>query len=292
MNESYQGEKRTLNMDMDLVQQGNRAWWNSRPMDYNWHNAASEEPGSAAWFARIDRELIEASHLFATDQQPFDRILPLKSLAGKRVLEIGCGMGCPTETMARAGAQVFAVDLTDTAVEMTKRRLELHGLTANIQRGDAEALPFEDNTFDFVWSWGVIHHSSRTGRIVRQIARVLKPEGECRVMVYNREGAAARMNLLLHHWLKGRFLQRSVEETLFATTDGFTARYYTQEQFEDLFRTFFREVSSEICGQTADVVPLPRQLRKPVLKLLPESYQRAAQSRRGAFLFLRAAKPE
>lgn len=292
MDEAVQGDKRTLNMDMAAVQQGNRAWWNSRPMAYNWQNSHGEEPGSPAWFDRIDRDLIEGSRLFATDERPFDRILPLASLAGKRVLEIGCGMGCHTETMARAGAKVHAIDLTDTAVEMVKRRLQLHGLQADVQRGDAEALPFEDNTFDFVWSWGVIHHSSRTGRIVRQIARVLKPTGECRVMVYNREGAAARMNLLVNHWLKGRFLQRSMEETLFATTDGFSARFYPQEQFEDLFRTFFREVSSEICGQASDVVPLPRQLRAPVLKLLPESYQRAAQSRRGAFLFLRAAKPE
>ena len=55
MNESYQGEKRTLDMDMDLVQQGNRSWWNSRPMDYNRHNAASEEPRTAARIARIER---------------------------------------------------------------------------------------------------------------------------------------------------------------------------------------------------------------------------------------------
>lgn len=110
-------------------------------------------------------------------------------------------------------------------------------------------------------------------------------------MVYNREGAAAKVNLLLHHYLKGGFLRRSSEETLYAATDGFTARYYTQEQFEDLFRTFFEEVSAEICGQTADVVPLPRKLRAPVLNLLPDSYLRAAQSRRGAFIFLTARKP-
>jgi hypothetical protein len=64
-----------------------------------------------------------------------------------------------------------------------------------------------------------------------------------------------------------------------------------REQFEDLFRTFFERVSSELMGQDADVVPLPGRLRKPVLSMLPESYQRRAQARRGSFIFLTATGP-
>jgi 2-polyprenyl-3-methyl-5-hydroxy-6-metoxy-1,4-benzoquinol methylase len=243
------------------------------------------------WFARVDEEFMRASQLFATQDRPLDRILPLDALAGKRVLEIGCGMGFHTETMVRAGAQVTAIDLTDRAVEMTRRRLALRGLEADVRVADAEHMPFPDQSFDFVWSWGVIHHSARTGRIARHIARVLAPDGEARVMVYNRDGMAARMALLVHHVLSGGFLQRSAEETLFAATDGFSARYYTQEQFEDLFRAFFEDVSSIVCGQAADVLPLPRQLRGPLMQLLPEQYQRSAQAKRGGFLFLTARKP-
>jgi hypothetical protein len=110
-------------------------------------------------------------------------------------------------------------------------------------------------------------------------------------MVYNREGAAARMGVLVEHVLKGGFLRQSIEETLFRTTDGFSARHYVRDQFEDLFRAFFDEVSCDICGQDADVLPLPRRIRTPLLKLIPESYQRAAQARRGAFLFLTAKRP-
>jgi len=291
MNRALEGEKRTESMSMTEVQRASADWWNARPMAYDWHGENAAAAGTAEWFDRIDREFLIASRLFATETRPFDRIMPLDALAGKRVLEIGCGMGLHTETMARAGAIVTAIDLTETAVEMTRRRLSLKGLQAEVLQGDAEQLPFADRSFDFVWSWGVIHHSSRTGRVVRQIARVLRPEGECRVMVYNREGAAAKVGILREHFLKGGFLRHSVEETLFRTTDGFSARHYVKEQFEDLFRTFFEEANATICGQDADVLPLPRQLRRPLLQLLPDAYQRAAQAKRGAFLFLIARRP-
>lgn len=291
MDRSLEGAKRTQAMTTDEVQAGNSSWWNERPMDYDWHSEGAAQVGTAEWFDRIDAGFLHGARLFASDSRPLDRIMPLDRVAGKRVLEIGCGMGYHTETMVRAGAHVTAVDLTEYAINMTRRRLKLRGLHAEVFQADAECLPFKDGSFDFVWSWGVIHHSSRTGRIARHIARVLTPEGECRVMVYNREGTSAKLALLRGHYLRAAFLRRSQEETLYAMTDGFSARYYIKDQFEDLFRTFFEDVSSEVCGQDVDVLPLPRRVRAPALRLLPERYQRDAQARRGGFIFLRARKP-
>ncbi|MDP3673054.1 MAG: class I SAM-dependent methyltransferase [Telluria sp.] len=283
-----QDSKRSDAMTPEEVQAGNRKWWTSNPMTYDWHGQLAAQPYSTAWFDAIDRQFLHGSRLFATKSQPFDRIMPLTELSGKRVLEVGCGMGFHTETMIRAGAHVTSVDLTVTAVEATTRRLELKGLAGRVIRADAEQLPFDADQFDFVWSWGVIHHSARTGRIVREIARVLRPGAGCRVMVYNRYGMPARVSLLKDHLLKGRFLNQSYEETLFQSTDGFSARYYVKEQFEDLFRTFFANATCEIMGQEADVLPLPRYLRSPLLSLLSNSYMERAQARRGGFLFLRA----
>jgi hypothetical protein len=137
----------------------------------------------------------------------------------------------------------------------------------------------------------VIHHSSRTGRVVRSIARVCRPGAEVRVMVYNRDSAWAASIFVRDYLMKGLFLRQSFEETLYRSSDGFTARFYIREQFEDLFRTFFQNVSSEIMGQESDVVPLPRRLRSYALKVLPEGYQRAAQAKRGSFIFLTANTP-
>jgi len=290
MNRALASSKRTAVMTMEDVQHGNASWWNAQPMDYDWRDSNGLQRGSLAWFDEVDARFVAVSRLFATDSRPFDRILPLDALAGRRVLEIGCGMGLHTELMVRAGAHVTALDLTPTAVDMTRRRLALKGLHADVVVGDAESPDFRNGSFDFVWSWGVIHHSARTGRVVRQIARLLQREGECRVMVYNREGMTARL-AAVRHVVQGHFLRQSIDETLFQATDGFTARFYVKDQFEDLFRTFFEHVTCDICGQDADVLPVPHQLRAALLRVVPLAYQRRAQARRGGFLLLRATSP-
>jgi 2-polyprenyl-3-methyl-5-hydroxy-6-metoxy-1,4-benzoquinol methylase len=283
--------RRTESLSAEEVQRGNQEWWTSNPMSYDWHGEVAHAPFTAPWFDAIDARFLAAAQLDATNREPFDRLIPFDRLRGKRVLEIGCGMGLHTELMTRHGADVTAIDLTPTAVEATTRRLALRGLTARVQQADAERLPFDDRSFDFVWSWGVIHHSSRTARIVRHIARVLTPDGECRVMVYNREGMAARVAFWRDHVLKGKFLRQSFDETLWRFADGFTARHYVREQFEDLFRAFFDEVSSTVCGQEADALPMPRRLRRIARQLVSDDYLRRAQARRGSFLFLTARQP-
>ena len=284
-------QKRSVDLAVDSIQQGNKRWWTDNTMSYDWHNEIGASRFSLEWFEAVDRGFLKGARLYGSDATPFDRIIPFSQLAGKDVLEIGCGMGLHTELMVRAGARVTAVDLSPTSIQATRKRLELKGLTATVMEADAEQLPFESGSFDFVWSWGVIHHSSRTGRAVRQIARVLRPEGECRIMVYNRASTWAYSILLRDHLLKGRFLRRTFEETLYSSSDGFSARFYVQEQFEDLCRGFFHHVSSEIMGQESDVVPLPRRLRQYALRLLPLSYLKSAQATRGSFIFLTAKRP-
>jgi 2-polyprenyl-3-methyl-5-hydroxy-6-metoxy-1,4-benzoquinol methylase len=289
MDRSY---KRSEELSSVEVQRGNSVWWTRNPMAYDWTEKIKLPRFSPGWYEAIDGAFLYGSRLFATLQQPFDRILPIPELRGARVLEIGCGMGLHTQTMAAAGAEVTAIDLTSTAVEATCRRLALMGLRAHVLRCDAENLPFTAGAFDFVWSWGVIHHSSRTARIVREIARVLNKTGACRVMVYNREGMPARICFIRDYVLKGGFLRQSFEETLYRSSDGFSARFYVREQFEDIFRAFFKDVSSEVYGQESDAIPLPSSLRRWVLAIVPEKYLYKAQAKRGAFIFIRASGPD
>src|SRR5215831_17992700 len=283
--------KRTATQSLYEVQTGNREWWSAHPMAYDWRGELRHQRYSHDWFDAIDARFVHGSRLFATDRRPFDRVLPFEKLASADVLEIGCGMGLHTELMARAGANVTAVDLTETSIEATTTRLALKGLKANVMRVDAEHLALPDQSFDFVWSWGVIHHSARTARIVRQIARVLRPGGECRVMVYNREGMMARIVFVKDYLLNGAFWRQTFDEVLYRQADGFSARFFVREHFEDLFRAFFADVSSEVMGQESDVIPLPRKLRALALRFTPDEYLRKAQSKRGAFIFVRAREP-
>lgn len=280
--------KRSGEMTLKESQQGNAGWWTRNPMSYDWHGDINAERYTASWFDAVDANFIYGARLFAHGARPFGRIIPFEQLDGKRVLEIGCGMGLHTELMLRAGANVASVDITETAVTAASKRLALKGLKAEIYRADAEKLPFESETFDFIWSWGVIHHSARTGRIVREISRVARPAAEVRLMVYNRDGAPAWTTLWARYLLGLGFLCRPFDEQLNMATDGFMARYYTCDQFEDLLRIFFDDVSSQICGQDADAIPLPRMIRKSLLNLFSQEYIEKAQAKRGAFIFATA----
>jgi 2-polyprenyl-3-methyl-5-hydroxy-6-metoxy-1,4-benzoquinol methylase len=281
--------KRAAALDPGAVQRGNRSWWTAHTMSYDWQDKSALAPFSLPWFEDIDRRFLLAARLFSEAGNPFEELMQTGDIAGKRVLEIGCGMGLHSEMLARAGAKLTSVDLSPTSVKATKTRLDLKELSADVREMDAEALDFPSAEFDMVWSWGVIHHSSRTGRIVREIARVLRPGGQARIMVYNLEGMPAYITLV-RRYLLGFWFGRSLDESLWRSTDGFSARFYTRDEFADLLATFFDRVETRIFGQDADVVPLPGFLRRPVLSLIPLSQQRRLARRRGAFLFASAIK--
>jgi SAM-dependent methyltransferase len=109
------------------------------------------------------------------------------AFAGKRVLEIGCGIATDGLEFARHGADYVGVDLTPRAVELARERFAIFEMPGRFEMVNAEQdLPFPDGSFDHVYSFGVIHHSPAPERIVGEIFRVLKPGGTFTVMLYNR----------------------------------------------------------------------------------------------------------
>lgn len=108
-----------------------------------------------------------------------------QSFRGKSVLEIGVGLGADHQQFAEANARLQGCDLTERAVEHTRERLKLFNLSSELRVADAENLPYENDSFDLVYSWGVIHHSPDTQRVVNEIYRVLKPGGEAKIMIYH-----------------------------------------------------------------------------------------------------------
>jgi SAM-dependent methyltransferase len=105
---------------------------------------------------------------------------------GNRVLEIGCGLGTDGAQFALAGADYVGVDLTEAAVALARENFGVRGLQGEFLNADAERLPLASESFDHVYSFGVIHHSPDPSRIVAEIRRVLKPGGTFTVMLYNR----------------------------------------------------------------------------------------------------------
>jgi len=97
---------------------------------------------------------------------------------GLYVLEIGVGLGADHQKFSEADAALWGVDLTERAMAHTRRRLAAFGLHSHLAVGDAEALDFEDETFDCVYAWGVLYHSPNTPKTIGEVWRVLKRGGE------------------------------------------------------------------------------------------------------------------
>jgi len=114
--------------------------------------------------------------------------------AGEDVLEIGVGMGADHLEWAKSGPRHLAgVDLTPRAVAWTSQRLATYGFASELKEGDAERLPFQDNSFGIVYSWGVLHHSPDTSQAFREAHRVLRPGGTLRAMIYHRPSIVGLM---------------------------------------------------------------------------------------------------
>src|SRR3954469_17259206 len=110
-------------MELSSQQAKNWEWWEHNPMTYDWEKTMTVAPGSREWFDEIDRRFLSASYFAeGPDRQPFGRFLKPEFVADKDVLEIGCGMGTHASLLAKAGARLTAIDLTERAIETTRRR--------------------------------------------------------------------------------------------------------------------------------------------------------------------------
>lgn len=152
-------------------------YWDVQPP----HKGCEEFPkGSLEWYRSI------SEHRY--------RVVPymkeyvgFESYAGKKVLEIGCGAGTDLCEFARSRALVTGIDITDSALSLARERLAVEGLAGAVVKYDGRRLPFDGNSFDLVYSWGVLHHSPYMGEIYAEAHRVLVKGGELKLMLYHRK---------------------------------------------------------------------------------------------------------
>lgn len=162
-----------------------RAFWQANPCGTKFADAP---PGTRKFY-----ELVE-EHRY-TKEWHIPEAAGFAGANGLEVLEIGCGLGTDGARFAQSGAAYTGVDLTDAAVDLARRRFELFGLPGTFRTADAERLDFPDNSFDMVYSHGVLHHTPDTRGAVREIHRVLRPGGRAVVMLYHRNSYNYRVNI-------------------------------------------------------------------------------------------------
>jgi SAM-dependent methyltransferase len=254
-------------------QAANRAWWESAPMRYDWHEEIDHEPGSETYFKEIDRRFLDAARRFMPWRSiPFDAVIPFCDLGNMDVLEIGVGQGTHAQLLATHAKSFVGIDLTNAAAQMTARRLALFDIPGRVVQMDAERMGFSDCSFDYVWSWGVIHQTADTQRVLAEIHRVLRPGGACTVMVYYRSWWNYYVSGLLRVVVHGGWRKfGSLHHVSQSATDGAIARYYKPNEWRAAAGDLFDIPSVEIYGLKSDVVLLPHgRLKQFLMDLLPD----------------------
>jgi ubiquinone/menaquinone biosynthesis C-methylase UbiE len=207
-----------------------RGYWEQQPCGTDPIIVGEAPRHSRAWFDRVEDFRYQAEGFIHSLAQ-FTRH------HGKKILEVGVGAGTDHLQWARAGADCHGVDLTEAAIETTRNRLALYGFRSNLRRVDAETLPFDDDTFDVVYSWGVIHHSEKPERIIAEIHRVLKPGGQFLGMMYGRRSLCAFKLWVKHGLLAGR-PWRSFGDVLWHHMESEGTKAYTVKELRQLFAAF------------------------------------------------------
>ena len=212
---------------MEGLKEQVREFWNRQ--------SCGTENAVAPKFTRDYFEQLEAHRYF--DQPFIHSFAQFTRYRGKRVLEVGFGPGTDFIQWLRAGAEVSGIDLTQEGLDHLRNRIAVYGLPdpESIRVADAENLPFENNTFDLGYSFGVLHHSPNTEKAVSELVRVVKPGGEIKIMLYNRRCIYAIGQWVKHALLRGR-PWKSLAWVLWHHMESIGTKSYTRRELVHAFR--------------------------------------------------------
>jgi len=201
-----------------------RNYWDSHPLGLQYVTDASVEVGSPEFYEHIRPWM--NPYKFPWIMERIDRESRL--LAGKHLLEIGCGMGFDSLEFLKRGVRVTATDLTPTAVRLAARHFEVAGVHAeDVRQENGLSLSFADETFDAVWSNGVLHATGDTPRAIREVRRVLKPGGRAIISHFYRKPSWM--------WWMHRFGRENIE---YKEEDPPVNEFYTEPEIEAMFEGF------------------------------------------------------
>lgn len=263
-------------------------YWDARPCNVR----HSPKPvGSSEYFDEVEaRKYRVEPHIPAFADFP--------SWRGKRVLEVGCGIGTDTMNFARAGAAVTAVDLSGESLRIARERAQVFGLSEHIDfvHANAEELTsaLPDGQYDLIYSFGVVHHTPHPERALEQMRQLAAPGGTLRLMVYHRRSWKV-LSIVARGggrvWKTNELVAMHSE----AQTGCPVTYTYTRQQARELVETAgFRVnrvwVDHIFPYRIADYVEY-RYVRQPHFRWMPESLFRALERRAGWHLMVDAECP-
>jgi SAM-dependent methyltransferase len=250
--------------------------------------AAPLTPETAGWYESVRRFRYDVYAPW------LPAVIDAERSAGKDVLEIGVGLGSDHLSFALAGARMHALDLSAEHLRHTQRHLNFHGRQTEARLGDAERNPWPDNSFNLVYSFGVLHHTPGTAVAVQEVLRVLRPGGVAVIGLYHRDSwfywlwtilwrGVLRLGLVL----KGK--RRLLSEIEYRSVDNDAlplVKVYSRSQAKRLFTGFDTVSVSTHCVDAGHFPPPLSWLLKKVSKERLERWLRFG----GWYVIVRATK--
>lgn len=241
-------------------------YWNARTLGLQYVTDPSLEVGSREFFDHIRAWMNPYKFPWIMERIENEAAL----LRGKRLLEVGCGMGYDSLEFLRRGVRVTATDLTPNAVALARRHFELEGVTPDeVRTANALDLPFESGTFDAVWANGVLHATGDTALAIREARRVLKPGGRAIISHFYRRPS---WMYLLHRWGRENIEHREEDPPV--------NQFYTEAEILGMFDGFeivetWREHHRALPVRRSGVkAALYRFIFRPLYNLVPEPIAR------------------
>src|SRR5262245_18557052 len=234
--QSSQAETATLETG-DAFKDEAQKQWDQDPCGSHYVEKAA--PDTLEWFLEAER------YRYGTYAPWMFEVMEFSRHRGEHILEIGAGMGTDHVQFAAHGGVMYDLDLSSGHLNLAQRNLELRGLKSTFRHGDGENIPFPDDTFDLVYSNGVIHHTPNTAGVVHEIRRVLKPGGRCILMVYAENSLHYWRNLFAAIGLAqealdtasmGEIMSRHVERSEHGAKP--LVKVYTAKRLRRMFRDF------------------------------------------------------
>jgi 2-polyprenyl-3-methyl-5-hydroxy-6-metoxy-1,4-benzoquinol methylase len=207
-----------------------REYWDNRPCNIR---HSSQLVGTRQYFDEVEaRKYFVEPHIPGFAQ--FDR------WKGRKVLEIGCGIGTDSINFAREGADLTVVELSEKSLEVCRKRFEVYGLKARFCKIDSEQLslfvPVEP--YDLIYSFGVIHHTPHPARVLKEIKKYCKTETEIRLMLYSKW--SWKVFWIIAKYGKGAFWKADELVATYseAQTGCPVTYYYSFKEIRDLLRDY------------------------------------------------------
>ena len=258
--------------------------WNANPCGGEPQGEDGNVRPALEYFHDVRRRRYEVSDTW------IPKTIDFGAARGKRLLEIGFGIGTDLLSFCEGGAEVFGIDITNEHHRLASLNFELHGKRADLRLCDAAEIDFPSDYFDFVYTLGVLHHTPDTVRCISEAFRVLKEGGRLILGLYYTYSAFHLVNLLFYHGLiKGKLRSlgyRGLLSTVERGADGANiaplVKTYSRRQLRWILSDF-SSVEFRIAHFRRDHVPYAG-------RFIPESWEDPLGSHIGWYVIAFATK--